>query len=131
MVNRRTIIYAILLFAISILIVACGGSTPESAEISDTPTMVDQVIVENRNGHYYAVASVTYPDACSRISAVNQSISGNTFTFTLTTDKFLDVTCAQMLSLANVDLLLEVGGLAFGEYTVDVNGVTTTFNLGE
>ena len=129
--NRKIFIFAALMLAISILLVACGGDTPESEEIQGAPTMIDQVIVEARNGHYYAVASVTYPDACSRISDINQSIAGDTFSISLATDNFPGVACAQMLSLADVDILLEVGGQEFGDYTVDVNGVTTSFTLGE
>jgi hypothetical protein len=36
-----------------------------------------------------------------------------------------------MISAFGVDLLLETGGLLPGEYSVEVNGVTTNFSIGE
>ena len=39
--------------------------------------------------------------------------------------------CAQMIIHFEVALLIETGGLPPGDYTVDVNGLSTNFTLGE
>jgi hypothetical protein len=92
---------------------------------------VDGVSVDVNNNHYYAAVNGNYQDSCTRISDVQQEIDGDTIRFVLTTGKPADLMCAQMITPFNVDLLIETGGFLPGEYTVDVNGIATTFTLGE
>jgi len=123
----------ILLLINSLVLAACGGSDSQenSSTTSGTLAMVDSVSTDVKNNHYYATVNGNYPDSCTRISDVKQDIGGDTIRFILTTDKPAELMCAQMITPFSVDLLIETGGLMPGEYTIDVNGVTTTFTLGE
>ena len=93
--------------------------------------MVDGVVVETINQHQYAVVNGFYPDPCTRISEVNQTVDGSRFVITLSTDRPDDLVCAQMLAEYEISLLLETGGLTPGEYTVEVNDRETSFSLGQ
>lgn len=112
---------------------ACGGSKSQenSSTTSARPAMVVGVSVDVKNNHYYAAVNGDYPDSCTRIGDVQQEIDGDTIRFILTTDKPADLVCAQMITPFTVDLLIETGGLLPGEYTVDANGIATTFILSE
>jgi hypothetical protein len=88
------------------------------------------VVVEERDGEYYAVITGHTPDACSTIDGVEQSVDGNTISLTVTASRPGDLMCAQMLTPFTEEVLLETEGLEPGEYTVDVNGErSTTFTL--
>ena len=132
MKTRRMILVSLMVM-LSFILVACASSETQVSEstAAGTSAMVDGVSVDFRNAHYYAMVTGTYPDACTRISDIEQDVSGNTITIALSTDQPEDLMCAQMISPFGVDLLIATGGLLPGEYTVDVNGVTTTFTLGE
>ena len=93
--------------------------------------MVDGVVVETINQHQYAVVNGFYPDPCTRISEVNQTVDGSRFVISLSTDSPDDMMCAQMLEAFEVSLLLETGGLTPGEYSVEVNDRETSFSLGQ
>ncbi len=131
--KTRITIVILLMVMLSFILVACASSETQVSEstAAGTPAMVDGVSVDFRNAHYYAMITGTYPDTCTRISEVEQEVSGTTITIALSTAKPEDLMCAQMLSPFGVDLLIATGGLLPGEYTVDVNGATTTFTLGE
>jgi hypothetical protein len=122
-----------LVLVLSLILVACASSETQVSESSaaGTPAIVEGVSVDFRNAHYYALVTGTYPDACTRISDVEQVVSGNTITIAMSTAAPEDLMCAQMLSPFGIDLLIATGGLLPGDYTVDVNGATTTFTLGE
>jgi hypothetical protein len=123
----------ILLLISSLILAACGGSDSQanSSTTSGIPAVVDGVSVDVKKNHYYAAVNGNYPDSCTRISDVQQEIDGDKIKFILTTDKPADLMCAQMITPFAVDLLIETGGLLPGEYTIDVNGIATTFTLGE
>ena len=131
--KTRIWIMTSLVLVLSLILVACASSETQVSEVSDagTPAIVEGVSVDFRNAHYYALVTGTYPDTCTRISDIDQVTSGNTITITLSTAAPEDMMCAQMLSPFGVDLLIPTGGLLPGEYTVDINGVTAAFSLGE
>jgi hypothetical protein len=106
-----------------------SGETGEEA-VTGNPAFVDHVTVETQAEHNYAKVEGNYPDSCTRVSDVQQKFDGSTFNIELMVDRPEDLMCAQMLSPFNVLILLEVGGAMPGEYTVDVNGVTSAFTLG-
>lgn len=122
-----------MMLVLGLILVACASSETQVSEESaaGTPAIVEGVSIDFRNAHYYALVTGTYPDACTRISDVEQVVNGNTINIALSTDRPEDLMCAQMLSPFGIDLLVPTGGLLPGEYTVDVNGVTTAFTLGE
>jgi inhibitor of cysteine peptidase len=127
----------IYIFVITMM-VACASSpeTQESAT-SENPeggssslAMVDAVTLEQRENHYYAVINGFYPDACTKVSSVEQVVEENTISITLLTDRPPDLMCAAMLTPFNIDVLLTTGGLMPQEYNVVVNeGPSTTFLL--
>lgn len=108
-----------------------GSLDSESLEaVSSTQAMVDSVTVEQRNSHYYAVINGFYPDACTYISTIVQSVESNTISITLLTDRPADLLCVEMLTPFTIDVLLTTGGLKPQEYTVIVNkGPSATFLL--
>ena len=131
---KKNIYWVILLVLVSmILLVACADDAQEqsSSKSSGSPAMVDGVLVETINQHQYAVVNGFYPDPCTRISEVNQTVDGNRFVITLSTDRPDDMVCAQMLAEYEISLLLETGGLLPGEYTVEVNDRETSFSIGQ
>ena len=114
------------LVGLSLALAACGGASEEETAAgseSAAETMVDGVVIEQRDSHSYAVVNGFYPDACSRISSIQQDVEGSTINLTLFTDRPADLMCAAMLTPYTVDILLATGGLAPQEYTVTVNEV--------
>ncbi len=106
-----------------------------SGEMGEEPAtgnlaFVDHVAVEMQAEHHYARVEGNYPDSCTRVSDVDQEVDGSTFKIALLVNRPEDLVCAQMLSPFNMLILLEVGGAMPGEYTVDVNGVTSAFTIG-
>jgi len=122
------------LLAFSLLLVACAsqGQAPAAAdELEENLAFVDSAGIEELNAHQYVVVNGNYPDACTKVSSVEQTVEGNTFAINLYTDKPDGLACAQMLSPFSVNILLEVGGLVPGDYTVNVNdSASTTFSIG-
>ena len=131
---QNKIYFVILLLLLSmVLLVACATDAQEqsSSKSAGSPAMVDGVVVETINQHQYAVVNGFYPDPCTRISEVNQTVDGSRFVISLSTDSPDDMMCAQMLEAFEVSLLLETGGLTPGEYSVEVNDRETSFSLGQ
>ncbi len=118
-----------LLFLLVFLTGCASGETGEEPAAGN-PAFVDHISIERQGEHDYAKVEGHYPDACSRVSDVQQKFDGSTFNIELMVDRPEDLMCAQMLSPFNVLILLEMGGAMPGEYTVDVNGVTSAFTLG-
>lgn len=100
-------------------------------ETESSQVFIDSVTVDEQDGEYVALAQGNFPDSCSTIDTVEQSLAGTTFEITITAVKPSGILCAQMLTPFSTEVLLETEGLEPGEYTVDVNGgeVTTTFTI--
>ncbi len=124
------------LLSFSLILAACDSASQEQESASTGEqegklAIVEVVSVEEAMDHKYAVVQGNYPDACTKISKVEQTVEGNTFNITLYTDKPADLACAQMISAFFVNILLEVGGQSPGEYTVNVNdSASATFTIG-
>jgi len=131
--NRKLTSIIALIIVTSLLLTACGSS--ESAESESTSAsssaMADGVTMDFRENHHYAIVTGVYPDACTQISDVKQEVIDNAFEITLSTAKPGDLMCAQMIINFEVALLIETGGLLPGVYTVNVNGISTNFTLGQ
>ncbi len=129
--ERKQILAFMSLILVTLILSACGGSDSAESESSSAnePAMVDNIIIDFLENHYYAVVTGFYPDSCTRISEVRQEFNGSAFNLSLSTAKPGDLMCAQMLTEYEVSILLETGGLLPGEYTVDVNGVATNFTM--
>jgi hypothetical protein len=121
----------IALLAVMLLVAACAVEAVEegTAKSSGSLAMVDQVEVQTIDIHQYAVVQGHYPDPCTRISDIDQTVEGKRFIISLSTDRPDDLVCAAMLEAFEVALLLETGGLLPGDYTVVVNDRETSFTL--
>ncbi|MEL4305654.1 protease inhibitor I42 family protein [Methanococcoides sp. LMO-2] len=77
------------------------------------------------------VATGYVPDGCTVIDEDNIEVirDGNTFDVSLKTKRPADAICTQALEPYEVNIPLDVYGLEAGVYTVDVNGVTDTFEF--
>jgi len=132
--NKYFILLSLLSFCLVLTACDSGGQEEEtdaSTEQEGTMAIVDSVSVEEMSAHSYAVVNGNYPDACTKISNVEQVVEGSSFNITLYTEAPADLMCAQMISPFTVNVLLEVGGKAPGDYTINVNdSVSTTFTLG-
>jgi hypothetical protein len=128
--TRCTIILTLL--SISTLLAACQ-TTNDAADAEVAPCQseanVDSVQVEERSDEYYAIVKGHLPDACTKTDAITQTREGDTIYVTVCTTRPEGMVCAQMLAPYEEEILLNTAGLSSGEYTVDVNGVTSTLTI--
>lgn len=75
------------------------------------------------------VAEGYLPDGCTEIDKISTQKEGNNFNITITTKRPKDVMCTQAIENFTKTIPLEVQGLSAGNYTVNVNGVTGSFEL--
>lgn len=118
--------------AVLVGLTACGSDSDEDpAELGEGPAFVEDVVVEDRNGEYWATVSGFYPDACSTYGGSEQQVDGNTIVLTVTSTRPEDAACAQVLTDMTEEILLDTDGLAAGRYEVVVNqGRSTSFAIG-
>lgn len=90
---------------------------------------VDVLIMESFPVQVRLIIHGNLPDACSQISEVKQAQIGNTFTIDLVVTRDPLAKCAQVLTPFEQSVALDVAGLPAGTYTVEVEGVTTSFTL--
>ena len=77
----------------------------------------------------HVLAKGQLPDSCTTIDQITEEQDGDTFRVTITTARPEGAVCAQVLTPFEENIPLDVYGLAAGTYTVEVNGVTSTFTL--
>lgn len=75
------------------------------------------------------VAEGYLPDGCTEVDEINTEKVGNNFNITITTKRPKDAVCTQAIESFEETIPLEVQGLSAGNYTVNVNGVTGSFEL--
>ncbi len=113
-----------------LVLTACASNTVVEEKPSGSLAYVDLVSVELQGEHPYVKVEGNFPDSCTRVSDVQQELDGSSFNIELFVDRPEDLMCAQVISPFVVLILLEVGGVMPGEYSVDVNGVVGSFTLG-
>ena len=69
------------------------------------------------------------PDACTHTGDITQKRVENTFHIVVPAERPADTICAQVLTPYEQTVRLDARDLPKGTYTVDVNGVTATFEL--
>ncbi len=112
-----------------------GEGTSSGGQIIEGVAQVTQVeilLVDNLTGtplQATAVVRGALPDPCTEIAGVEVARQGNLFTIALTTKRPADAACAQMLTAFEKQVSLDILGLPAGTYTVEANGVQTTFSL--
>jgi hypothetical protein len=129
----------LIIFIVLCMLVACNSAAERTGTASSdesqnaesgTPAMVDVVTVTQIDNHYYGIVNGFYPDTCTKVSSLVQSVEDTKISITLLTDKPAGLLCAAMLTPFTIEVLLTTGGLVAQEYSVVVNdGPMTTFNL--
>jgi len=140
MINRYiTHILAFLLVA-AVMVTACGteptpippvGGTPSGGTIHGEATVetIDILILESFPVQINVVAQGYLPDGCTEIDEILRERTDQTFQVTITTARPADAMCTEALVPFEETFSLDVYGLPAGSYTVDVNGITGTFEL--
>lgn len=90
---------------------------------------VDVVIMESFPVQVRVNVRGSVSDSCTTVDEVTTTREGNTFNVKITTARPVDAMCAQVITPFEESVSLDVKGLKKGTYTVDVNGVTETFEL--
>lgn len=112
-------------------VVTEGGEVPGGDVIFGEATVedVDILILETFPVQVNVVAEGYLSDACTEIDDIIQGREGNSFSVRITTARPADAVCAQVVTEFEEVISLDVLGLPAGTYTVDVNGVTDSFEL--
>jgi inhibitor of cysteine peptidase len=136
-------IFVVLIIA-AVVVAACGAQTAEAPPATppeaQTPSgdtvhgeaIVDEIdilILESFPVQVNVVARGNLPDGCTEIDEIISELEGQTFNVTITTARPADAMCTEALVPFEETFSLDVYGLPAGVYTVDVNGVTGTFEL--
>lgn len=133
-------------FSMTVIVLASGE--PDVVDGDDTDTITDGddteyiirdaavddieiLMMESFPLQVSVVATGYVPDGCTEIDADNIEVTrdGNAFDVSLKTKRPADAMCTQALEPFEVNIPLDVYGLEAGVYTVDVNGVTDTFEF--
>lgn len=112
---------------LAVATVACG--TDDQPELGSGVVFIQDVEAVERDGEFIAVAEGWYPDACSAFGGGRQEVDGDTVALTVTSEPGTGV-CAQVLTDMREEIVLNVGDLGPGEYTLIVNEeAMTTFTV--
>lgn len=97
-----------------------GTATVENIQIMTLESFPVQI---------HVLAEGYLPDGCTEVYTVTTEREGNTFNVNISTKRPKDAICTQEIVPFNETISLEVQGLKAGNYTVNVNGVTGSFEL--
>lgn len=97
-----------------------GTATVENIQIMTLESFPVQI---------HVLAEGYLPDGCTEVYTVTTEREGNTFNVNISTKRPKDAICTQEIVPFNETISLEVHGLKAGNYTVNVNGVTGSFEL--
>ena len=90
---------------------------------------IDILILESFPVQIHVVAKGQLPDACIDIDQIAEQRQGNAFLVTISTVRLPDAKCAPTPVPFEEVIPLDVVGLPADTYTVDVNGVSGSFEL--
>lgn len=153
---KYTKVTTFLLMAFVIILSGCVGNGQKETE-SENATNDSQGIIGTNSSHgttggdyIYGTAKVEsiqivtlesfpvqiqviakgyLPDGCTEINEIKNESEGNAFNITISTKRPKDAFCTQAIKSFTETIPLEVRGLKAGNYTVNVNGVTGSFEL--
>lgn len=97
-----------------------GTATVENIQIMTLESFPVQI---------HVLAEGYLPDGCTEVYTVTTEREGNTFNVNISTKRPKDAICTQEIVPFNETISLEVHGLKAGNYTVNVNGVTGSFEI--
>lgn len=120
-----------------------GASTPEPTEEDATQTespleftydlapvsSIEVKVADDPVEQVNVTVQGEFRDGCTQIDEIRQTMTGDTFVIEITTRRPIDMMCTQALVPFEETVELDVSGLDAGSYTVDVNGVSETFEL--
>jgi hypothetical protein len=118
-----------------------GPTSPAEAPVTPTPEAsnftygrasvenVELLIQESFPVQVQAVVTGKLPDGCTEIDQATTQQEGNTFHIELTSRQAVRQACTEALVPYQETIPLDVAGLPAGEYRVNVNGITATFDL--
>lgn len=133
---NKALTIAMSLFAWSLI--GCPESGTSMKSEPSNPAMisglahVDKVVtttLEVGPGIDKVTAEGTLPDSCTKIDKVSMERKGNHFKVTITTARPANKMCAQMISPFQQSISFEDVGSEKGRYTVEVNGVSGSFEV--
>jgi hypothetical protein len=107
-------------------------NTLETSEIITREAPVGSIqvnIMESAPVQVSVTVRGSLPDGCTEISQIAQTRQANFISLDVFTERPADMVCTQAVVPFEETVPLEVRGLPAGTYTVDVNGVTATFEL--
>jgi len=121
-------------FSMDVVVLDVPASDDDDAEYIIGDAVVDDVqimVMESFPLQISVTATGNLPDGCTFIDEENIEVvnNGNVFDIALKTKRPKDVMCTQALVPFEVNIPLDVYGLEKGVYTVNVNGVTETFEF--
>jgi inhibitor of cysteine peptidase len=90
---------------------------------------IDILTLESFPVQIHVIAEGYLPDGCTEIDEIKTEREGNIFNINITTKRPKDAICTQAIEDFKETIPLEVQGLSAGNYTVNVNGVTGSFEL--
>jgi inhibitor of cysteine peptidase len=128
--KKITIVTLLLLTAF--LLMGCAASEPDSPANGAGGATVDSAelfIMESFPVQVSLLISGNLADGCTTIREIRQERSGAEFTVTVVTERDPEAICTMALVPFAERIALEVEGLAAGDYTVNVHGVTADFRL--
>jgi inhibitor of cysteine peptidase len=125
---------------VSLALLAAGcNATPDAALAPDATDggaaalvnveSVEVRVLESFPVQVEAVARGTLPEGCAGVGDESVSRKGDVFEVTLPSGPSDLAVCSAEPASFETAIPLDVQGLAAGTYMVDVNGVTTTFEL--
>ena len=144
MTKRMALVWLGLLMAVSVAVSGCsgvalgaGGNEPpvDGGEAVDGElAAVDEVsviIMETLPGTAAVIAQGYLPDGCTSIVDMRMTIDEEAGLFQVTLGTYRDPEAMCTMALVPFEEVVElpIMGLAAGTYTVEVNGVGTTFEL--
>lgn len=103
-----------------------GGSyTYSTANVES----IDIITLESFPVQIHVIAKGYLPDGCTEIDKIKTEREGNVFNINISTKRPKDAICTQVVENFTRNIPLEVWGLKAGNYTVNVNAVTESFEL--
>jgi hypothetical protein len=90
---------------------------------------IDILLLESFPVQVRVVARGNHPDGCTSIESVDQTRDERAFLVTIATFRPPDAICTQEIVPFEETIALDVLGLPAGAYSVDVNGISGTFEL--
>ncbi len=120
-------------FSMTISVAVKDGDIQNSTFVSGVAVVEDVqvLILESFPVQVHLSVSGYLPDGCTGIyeSGITEQRDGFNYTVNIPTKRPADAVCTQAIVPYEINVPIDVYGIEKGTYTVDVNGVQTTFEL--